>query len=142
VSLDRHFQEYFAALERAGGEDRCFICRRSPADVKAFFGFHEDGTLIDQEVYGLEDVVLERLDIMSYRAERPVCAICQLNVDGLELTGEGRLLRRLLERMARDRDALWPGPGTDDGRSDRDDPDRDGTPDRTGDSDPDGGHDR
>lgn len=108
MSLDRHFQEYFAALERAGGDDRCFVCRRSPAEVKAFFGFHEDGTAIDQEAYGLEDVVLDRLDIMSYRAERPVCAICQLNVDGLELAGEGAVLRRLLEQMARDRDALWP----------------------------------
>lgn len=110
MSLDRHFQEYFDALERAGGEDRCFLCRRTPADVKAFFGFHEDGTPIDQEAYGIEDVVLDRLDIMSYRGERPVCAICQLNLDSIELSGDGPTLRRLLDQMSDDRDGLWPPP--------------------------------
>jgi hypothetical protein len=108
VSLDRNFQEYFEALERAGGQDRCFLCRRTPADVKSFFGFHEDGTPIDQEAYGLEDVVLDRLDIMSYRGVRPVCAVCQLNLDALGLAGEQDALHRLLEQMTASRDELWP----------------------------------
>ena len=30
MTLDREFQQYFAALDRAGNEDRCFLCRRSP----------------------------------------------------------------------------------------------------------------
>ena len=110
MSLDRHFQDYFDALERAGGQDRCFLCRRSPADVKAFFGFHEDGTPIEQEAYGIEDVVLDRLDIMSYRGERPVCAICQLNLDSIELAGEAPILARLLRAMSERRDELWPPP--------------------------------
>ncbi|MHC4260915.1 MAG: hypothetical protein ACYSWX_00175 [Planctomycetota bacterium] len=111
MSLDRQFQDYFAALERAGGEDRCFLCRRTPADVKAFFGFHEDGTPIEQEEYGLEDVVLKALDIMSYRGTRPVCAVCQLNVDSIELSGERPVLRKLIDEMAAERDRLWPPPG-------------------------------
>ncbi|MEO0651684.1 MAG: hypothetical protein AAFZ65_13490, partial [Planctomycetota bacterium] len=94
----------------AGGEDRCFLCRRTPADVKAFFGFHEDGTPIDQTTYGIEDVVLDRLDIMSYRAERPVCAICQLNLDSIELAGESKTLERVLRAMSERRDDLWPPP--------------------------------
>ncbi len=108
MSIDRHFLEYFEALERAGGADRCFLCRRTPADVKAFFGFHEDGTPLDAEAHGLEDVVLERLDIMSYRGLRPVCAVCQLNVDALELAEELPVVRALLDQMARERDRLWP----------------------------------
>jgi hypothetical protein len=39
MGVDGSFQDYFAALDRAGGEDRCYLCRRTPADVKAFFGF-------------------------------------------------------------------------------------------------------
>ena len=45
MSLHERFSEYFSALERSGGEDRCFLCRRTPADVKQFFGFREDGTV-------------------------------------------------------------------------------------------------
>ena len=76
MTLDRQFHEYFRALDRAGNDDRCFICRRSPADVKAFFGFHEDGTPIDADSYGIEDVVLDpKIDIMSYLGTRPVCAL-------------------------------------------------------------------
>ena len=68
MALDRHFQEYFAALDRAGGADRCFLCRRSAAEVKAFFGFGEDGTPIDAEHLGLEDIVLSKLDLIDARA--------------------------------------------------------------------------
>ena len=109
MSIDRHFHDYFAALERAGGQDRCFVCRRTPADVKAFFGFHEDGTPIDADEYGLEDVVLDRLDVMSYRGERPVCAVCQLNLDAVELAGGRDILTRVLRQMLDERDKLWPG---------------------------------
>ena len=108
MSIDKNFQEYFDALERSGGSDRCFLCRRTPADVKAFFGFHEDGTPLDPAAYGIEDVVLEKLDIMSYHGLRPVCAVCQLNVDALSLVDELHVVRALLEQMVRDREGLWP----------------------------------
>lgn len=108
MSIDRHFQEYFDALDRSGNEDRCFLCRRSPSEVKAFFGFHEDGTPLAAEEYGLEDVVLEKLDIMSYRAPRPVCAVCQLNFDAIFLSENGHAtLRTLLHAMEHERDRLW-----------------------------------
>lgn len=108
MSVDHRFQEYFAALERAGHKDRCFLCRRTPADVKSFFGFREDGTLIDAARYGLEDVALDELDVMSYRGPRPICAVCQLNVDALVLADEGAMMRALLQHMVDHRDELWP----------------------------------
>jgi PP-loop superfamily ATP-utilizing enzyme len=109
MTLDRQFQQYFQALDRAGNEDRCFLCRRTPAEVKAFFGFHEDGTPIDADKYGIEDVVIDpELDIMSYKASRPVCAVCQLNLDSILLTDDGReLLRKLLWQLEHERDRLW-----------------------------------
>jgi PP-loop superfamily ATP-utilizing enzyme len=109
MTLDRQFQQYFSALDRAGNEDRCFLCRRTPAEVKAFFGFHEDGTPIDADKYGIEDVVLDpELDIMTYKASRPVCAVCQLNLDSILLTDDGReLLRKLLWQLEHERDRLW-----------------------------------
>lgn len=108
MAIEERFQEYFDALERAGNKDRCFVCCRSPAEVKRFFGFAEDGTPLDAERFGLEDVVLERLDVMSYRGLRPVCAVCQLNVDALSLIDQKALLLDLLEQMERDRERLWP----------------------------------
>lgn len=110
MTLDRQFQQYFDALERAGNEDRCFLCRRTPAEVKAFFGFHEDGTPIDADKYGIEDVVLDpQLDIMSYKGARPVCAVCQLNLDSILLSDEGAtLLKRVLHELEHERDKLWP----------------------------------
>jgi PP-loop superfamily ATP-utilizing enzyme len=112
MTLDHQFQQYFAALDRAGHEDRCFLCRRAPADVKAFFGFHEDGTPIDAEKYGIEDVVLDpRLDIMSYRGSRPVCAVCQLNLDSILLGDEGATLRQVLWELEHEREKLWSNEG-------------------------------
>jgi len=110
MTLDRHFQHYFEALDRAGNEDRCFLCRRSPAEVKAFFGFNEDGTPIEAEKYGIEDVVLDpALDIMSYHGARPVCSVCQLNLDTILLADNGRsVLREVLEQMEKEREKLWP----------------------------------
>ena len=109
MTLDRQFQQYFAALERAGNEDRCFLCRRTPAEVKAFFGFNEDGTPIEAKKYGIEDVVLDpKLDIMSYRGSRPVCAVCQLNLDTILLSEEGAtLLRKVLWELEHEREKLW-----------------------------------
>jgi len=109
MTLDRQFQQYFAALERAGNEDRCFLCRRTPAEVKAFFGFNEDGTPIEPERYGIEDVVLDpHVDIMSYRGTRPVCAVCQLNLDALLLTEDGATtLRQILWELEHERERLW-----------------------------------
>ena len=43
MALDDKFQEYFSALDRAGGEDRCYLCRRTSKEVQHFFGFAEDG---------------------------------------------------------------------------------------------------
>jgi hypothetical protein len=110
MTLDRQFQQYFAALDRAGNEDRCFLCRRTPAEVKAFFGFHEDGTPIDAQKYGIEDVVLDpRVDIMSYRGSRPVCAVCQLNLDSILLASDegAALLRKVLWELEHEREKLW-----------------------------------
>jgi hypothetical protein len=108
MSLDSHFHEYSAALDRAGNEDRCFLCRRSPAEVKLFFGFLEDGTPIDAEAHGIEDIVLTSLDIMSYRGSRPVCAVCQLNLDTIFLAENGHaVLRRVLYEIEHERERLW-----------------------------------
>ncbi|MCP3918048.1 MAG: hypothetical protein GY711_21070 [bacterium] len=106
--LDEEFHRYFAALDRSGGEDRCYLCRRTPAEVKAFFGFDEDGSPIDAEGYGLEDVVLEKADIMSYRGTRPVCAVCQLNFETLFTLDEGPTLDAVLREVRDERDRLWP----------------------------------
>ncbi len=108
MSLDKRFQDYFAALDRSSNEDRCYLCRRTPAEVKTFFGFHEDGTPIEPERYGIEDIVLYKLDIMSYRGERPVCAVCQLNYDAIFVSGDQSTLRELLRKMEEERDELWP----------------------------------
>jgi hypothetical protein len=109
MSLDREFNDYFKALDRSNNDDRCFLCRRTPSDVKEFFGFHEDGTPIDADRYGIEDVVLDpHLDIMSYKAERPLCSICQLNYDAIFMSENGPdLLRRLLWAMEHEREKLW-----------------------------------
>jgi len=108
MAIDDRFQEYFSALDRAGGQDRCYLCRRTAAEVKLFFGFDEDGTPIDAAEHGLEDVVLERLDVMSYRGLRPICAVCQLNADAIFLLGEHEVLRLVMEELETRRDALWP----------------------------------
>lgn len=108
MALDERFQEYFAALDRAGNQDRCFLCRRTPAEVKRFFGFDEDGIPIDADLYGIEDVVFEETDIMSYRGSRPVCAVCQLNYDMIFALGDHRVVRGLLKEMETRREHLWP----------------------------------
>ena len=108
MGLDKRFQEYFAALDRSGNEDRCYICRRTPADVKAFFGFDEDGVPFDADEFGIEDVVLDNLDIMSYRGLRPVCAVCQLNFDAIFMLGEHETLSIVIKEMEEKRDYLWP----------------------------------
>ena len=108
--IDDRFNEYFSALERAGNHDRCYVCRRTPAEVKAFFGFEEDGVPMKAAEYGIEDVVFEEGDVMSYLGLRPVCAVCQLNMDGIQLLDEQEVLRRVLEQMVTQRDRLWPQP--------------------------------
>lgn len=111
--VDEEFQNYFDAVDRAGGKDHCFLCRRTAADVKAFFGFDEDGLPTHALEYGLEDVVLDRSDIMSYRGLRPVCAVCQLNFDSIFALGEEELLLDLLRQMRDKREMLWPEDGAD-----------------------------
>ena len=106
-TLDDKFQEYFASLDKAG-DDRCYLCRRTPADVKAFFGFAEDGTPLNADEYGIEDVVLYKLDIMSYSGSRPVCAVCQLNFDTMFAAGDHAVLERVLREIEHQRDQLWP----------------------------------
>jgi hypothetical protein len=108
MPIDDRFHEYFAALERAGNHDRCYVCRRTPAEVKAFFGFDEDGVPLRASEYGIEDVVFEEADVMSYRGIRPVCAVCQLNFDALFLLGEQDVLRNVVHEMENERDHLWP----------------------------------
>ena len=107
-NFDEEFQRYFRALDRSGGKDHCYLCRRRAADVKAFFGFDEDGVPTHAAEFGLEDVVLERTDIMSYRGLRPVCAVCQLNLEGITALGEGGILLEVLREMREERDKLWP----------------------------------
>ena len=58
--LEEEFQRYFAAIDRAGGADRCYVCRRTSAEVKAFFGFDEDGLPTEAADYGLVDKVIEK----------------------------------------------------------------------------------
>ena len=106
MNLENEFQRYFDAV--GSGPDRCYLCRRTPAEVKLFFGFDEDGVPLEAEQHGLEDVVLEEMDIMSYRGERPVCAVCQLNMDAIEILGETTTLRELSRQMREERDRLWP----------------------------------
>lgn len=108
MAIDERFHEYFAALDRSGNRDHCFLCRRTPAEVKQFFGFTEDGVPLHAEVYGLEDVVLEEADIMSYRGVRPVCAVCQLNYDAIFLLSEQAVVHELVAQMEERREHLWP----------------------------------
>jgi hypothetical protein len=109
MAIEQRFQEYFAALDRAGNKDHCYVCRRTPAEVKRFFGFHEDGTPIDAAQFGIEDVVLApKLDVMSYRGLRPVCAVCQLNFDSIFMLEEHDTLRRVIAEMEQRRAELWP----------------------------------
>jgi len=114
MGIDEHFHEYFRALDRSGGEDRCYVCRRTPAEVKLFFGFDEDGTPLEAEEHGIEDVVLDHQDVMSYRGLRPVCAVCQLNFDALFAAGEDEIVERVLDEMKLRRENLWPRPTRDD----------------------------
>ena len=107
--MEQQFQEYFSALDRSGNKDRCYVCCRTPADVKRFLGFNEDGTPIEAKEYGLEDVVLPpKLDVMSYRGERPVCVVCQLNFDSIFLLDEQHVLEKLIGQMDTRREELWP----------------------------------
>jgi len=106
--IDEEFQHYFGALDRAGGADRCYLCRRTSAEVKAFFGFDEDGLPLEAGQYGIEDVVLEHSDIMSYRGLKPVCAVCQLNFDAIFALDEEEELLALLRQLRDQRDELWP----------------------------------
>ncbi len=108
MGIDDRFYEYFRALDRSGGEDRCYICRRTPAEVKLFFGFDEDGTPFDAEELGLEDVALDHQDVMSYLGLRPVCAVCQLNMDAIVALSEEKLLKSVLKELTTKRDQLWP----------------------------------
>ena len=101
MALDDKFQEYFSALDRAGGEDRCYLCRRTSKEVKHFFGFDEDGEPFDSALFGIEDVSLNEVDIMSYRGRRPVCAICQLNVDTISALDESDVLSHVLDEACR-----------------------------------------
>lgn len=106
--LDERFHEYFSALDRSGQEDRCYLCRRTSAEVKLFLSFTEDGIPARAADYAIEDIALDAADIMSYRGIRPVCAVCQLNHDTIEALGEAEVLERLLLEMRRERDQLWP----------------------------------
>ena len=107
-NLDGKFQDYFAAMDRAGGRDRCFICRRTPSEVKAFFGFDEDGVPFEAAEHGIEDVVFDQAHVMSYRATRPVCAVCQLNFDAIFMLDGHEVLAQVLHQMEHQRDELWP----------------------------------
>ena len=108
MAIDERVQEYFAALDRSGDVDHCYLCRRTSADVKRFFGFGEDGIPLAAQRHGLEDVVLAEPDIMSYRGPRPVCAGCQLNLDAIFVLGEHAVLRELIQEMEERREHLWP----------------------------------
>ncbi len=112
MGLEQLFHEYFSGLDRAGNKDRCYLCCRTPAEVKHFFGFAEDGTPLNAAQFGIEDVVLDRFDVMSYRGVRPVCAVCQLNFDGISLLGEQGVVHELQGEMEHSRERLWPAQNT------------------------------
>ena len=76
--------------------------------MKRFFGFGEDGVPLEAQRHGLEDVVLSETDIMSYRGLRPVCAVCQLNLDAIFMLEERDILLALLREMEERRGHLWP----------------------------------
>ncbi len=107
TSIDKHFQEYFASVDKAG-DDRCYLCRRTSSDVKTFFGFNEDGTPVNADEYGIEDVVLYKLDIMSYKGTRPVCAVCQLNFETIFMAGDHDCVEQVMREIENERDKLWP----------------------------------
>ena len=107
TSIDKHFQEYFASMD-AAGDDRCYLCRRTPSDVKSFFGFKEDGTPVNADEYGIEDVVLYKLDIMSYKGTRPICAVCQLNFETIFMAGDHELVQRVMREIEDERERLCP----------------------------------
>ena len=70
MPIDERFQEYFAALDRAGNQDHCYLCRRTPAEVKRFFGFDEDGVPLDaRRATAWRTSCSSRRDIMSYRGD-------------------------------------------------------------------------
>ncbi len=106
--VDKEFDRYFSAIDRAGGQDRCYLCRRAPVEVKSFFGFDEDGHPTEAQQHGLEDVVLEETHIMSYRGRRPICAVCQLNLDTIFMLDEEAELHAVLQEMRDEREKLWP----------------------------------
>jgi hypothetical protein len=106
--VDKEFEAYFEALDRAGGKDHCYLCRRTAAEVKRFFGFEEDGVPRDAAEHGIEDVILDQADIMSYRGLRPICAVCQLNFDAIFMLEEHATLALVLKELENDRDRLWP----------------------------------
>lgn len=106
MPLEDEFQRYFHAV--GDGQDRCYLCRRSPKEVKVFFGFDEDGIPLNATTHGLEDVVLEKMDIMSYRGLRPICAVCQLNVDAISALGEEDVFEQVISKMRHGREDLWP----------------------------------
>ncbi len=51
---------------------------------------------------------LTEVDIMSYRGRRPVCAVCQLNVDAIAALDEKDVLDHVLQEMTTRREHLWP----------------------------------
>lgn len=53
-----------------------------------------------------------RVDVMSYRGHRPVCAVCQLNLDSIFMLGDHATLKRVLAEAENDRERLWPEGGS------------------------------
>ena len=69
---------------------------------------HSAVQILDADLYGIEHVDIGEIDIMSYRGRRPICAICQLNVDAISAVDEGDVLNHVIEEMKVRREHLWP----------------------------------
>lgn len=110
MSLQRDFDQDFVFAGH--GLHRCYLCCRAPAEVKRFFGFDQDGEPVDAEAHGIENVMLERLDIMSQAGPHPVYAACHLNTDTISILGEDHALRELGRWIREERGRLGPPGGT------------------------------
>mgnify|MGYP003489436580 CR=1 FL=1 len=77
MSLEPEFERYFGALERAGGVDRCWLCRRTPAAVETTGDQAAAAALAPEAEIAPEDssIIVEELElpeVIELTAEMPV----------------------------------------------------------------------
>ncbi len=114
MAIDQSFHDYFVSARSRGRRGPLLPVPAHTGRGQVVFGFGEDGTPLNSEKFGIEDITLERQDVMSYLGLRPVCAVCQLNHDALFAMGEHEVLERVAREMEHKREDLWPGPESSD----------------------------